>query len=63
MEIDQLLEDQERKLESELTALKAELSQEYNEKIQKLQAEFSQQEDTLKKDHELSLLVKLSLYA
>lgn len=63
LEIDQLLEDQERKLESELTALKAELSQEYNEKIQKLQAEFSQQQDTLKKDHELSLQVKLSFYA
>lgn len=58
-----MLEDQERKLESELTALKAELSQEYNEKIQKFQAEFSQQQDTLKKDHELLLLVKLSLYA
>lgn len=63
LEIDQLLENQERKLESELIALKAELSQEYDEKIQKLQTEFNQQQDTLKRDHELSLLVKLNLYA
>lgn len=58
LEMDQLLEEQDKKLDAELAALRVELNQEYDAKIQHVHAEYAQKQEQSNKDHELALLVK-----
>jgi hypothetical protein len=53
-----LMDSQEKRLESELQALKAE----YDQTIQKIKSENSNQIDKLIKDHDSDLMVDIALY-
>lgn len=59
--MDRLLEDQQKKLDSELAALQVRLDQDHDEKIQQLQREYTQQQEQLRKEHELALLVTITI--
>lgn len=52
------MDSQEKRLESELQALKAE----YDQTIQKIKSENSNQIDKLIKDHDSDLMVDIALY-
>ncbi|CEP10436.1 hypothetical protein [Parasitella parasitica] len=54
-ETDQLLQDHKEKLRSELADLKTSLHQENDRNIQRLEAEYSQKQEQLVKDHGLAL--------
>ncbi|KAL9546566.1 hypothetical protein MBANPS3_006601 [Mucor bainieri] len=57
-EMDQLLEDQDKRLEAELAALRVELNQEYDAKIQQVHAEYNQKQEQSQKSHDLALLAQ-----
>lgn len=58
MEMDQLLEEQDRKLEAELAALRVELNQAYDAKIQLVHQEYTLKQEQSNKDHAQALLVR-----
>ncbi|RCI07334.1 hypothetical protein CU098_014019 [Rhizopus stolonifer] len=57
-QMENLLASQEKKLESELFALKTELSIEHEQKIQQLKLQYDEQTDQTRKEHEQALLTQ-----
>lgn len=55
--MDQLLEDQDKKLEAELAALRVELNQEHDAKLQQVHEEYTQKQEQSRKNNDLALLV------
>ncbi|CAO3645302.1 unnamed protein product [Mucor fragilis] len=58
LEMDQLLEEQDRKLEAELAALRVELNQAYDAKIQLVHQEYTLKQEQSNKDHAQALLAQ-----
>ncbi|GAN10985.1 hypothetical protein MAM1_0442c10536 [Mucor ambiguus] len=58
LEMDQLLEDQDKKLAADLAALRVELNQEYEAKIQQMDLEYTQKQEQSQKNYDLALLAQ-----